>query len=101
MPRFLRFADRDGHRWRIYEFSIFAGLVSYAEPGSRSGQYRGFAPDPVDDGRPRRRHMLFKPEERLTDAETLQLQLDLSAVDWRDDPDHPANRGKTGPPSKL
>ena len=91
MPKFVRFTDRNGARWRVYGFSILAGRVLYANPSDRSIQYHGFAPDPRDDGRPRRRFMVFKPAERETDESTLQLQLDLSSLDYRDDPSHPLN----------
>jgi hypothetical protein len=88
MPRFLRFTDRDGRAWRVYEFSITAGRVTYFSPGKKGGaQYKGFVPEPRDDGRPRRRFMMLthlRPEDRRTDPETLQLQLDLSEADRRD-----------------
>jgi hypothetical protein len=87
MPPFLRFTDREGRRWRAYEFSIIAGRVLYTAPGARASQYRGFKCD--ESGPVRRRYMLFKPEERRVDIETLQLQLALSDVDPRDDPTHP------------
>jgi hypothetical protein len=39
MPRFLRFTDRDGRAWRVYEFSITAGRVTYFSPtfGQKTG----------------------------------------------------------------
>ena len=89
VPQFLRFVDRDGRCWRVYEFSVLAGRIVYGVPGRRGSQYRGFVPE---EGKPRRRYMIFKPEERRTDPKTLQLQLELSDLDWRDDPTHPLNQ---------
>lgn len=87
MPRFLRFTDRDGRRWRVYEFSITAGRITYFQPGKGGAQYKGFVPEPCDDGRPRRKFMMLshlRPDDRRIDADALQLQLDLSDVDRRD-----------------
>lgn len=87
MPKFIRFTDRDGRAWRVYEFSVIAGQTLYAMPGNRASQYRGFVCELP--GVSRRRCLVFKPEDRVTDVATLQRQLDLSTLDYRDDPRHP------------
>lgn len=92
MPSFLRFVDREGARWRVYEFSITAGRINYFAPRRGGAQYKGFVPEPRDDGRPRRRFMMFTKKDRSVDCSTLQLQLELSSIDARDDPTHPYNQ---------
>jgi hypothetical protein len=92
MPPFLPVTDGAGRAWRVYEFSIYAGNVSYFAVGSGSGQYRGFVP--VDGGARRRVLMLSVEAKRPVDRELLLEQLGKSELDRRDDPEAAASYGR-------
>ena len=88
MPKFLRFTDREGRVWRVYQFSRFPWMpaTAYEAPGGRSGQVRGFVPE---EGGVRRLYALTPLLPRTADdleigRATLQRQLDESRVDERD-----------------
>jgi hypothetical protein len=38
VPRFIHFTDKDGRRWRVYEFSVLAGRIVYGALGRRGSQ---------------------------------------------------------------
>lgn len=105
MPHFIRFVDAKAREWRVYEFSIIAGDVTYFRVGSGSGQYRGFVPT---DGGARRRLLLYtsrgEGSEPITD-DLLRSQLARSELDRRDDPKAAASYGKEperiDPPSAV
>lgn len=91
MPKFLRFIDREGRAWKVYQFSRFPWMAAtaYTQPGKHGGAHRGFVPE---GGGVRRLYLMLpvlNADEYDTGSSTLQRQLDDSRIDSRDQPDVP------------
>lgn len=81
VPPFILFVDRQGRKWRVYEFTPVPGKTIYVHPGT-TGAYRGFV---SSDGEKRRYYISSRrPKDREFDRKTLQFQLELSEVDVND-----------------
>jgi hypothetical protein len=83
----LYFTDRDGVRWRIYEFGHGVNgqpMIQYPV-GTMRGTYRGFVATRMDGTKVRRAVMIIKKAEveaaRQLSAQELQAELDRSE-DW-------------------
>lgn len=78
----VEFTDRDGVRWRIYEFGISAGRKIRYPIGTVEGLYRGF--ERRDGARELRALLIARKDEiaraRILSVAELQRELDASKI---------------------